>query len=49
VRGAGPVEVDGQAAREATAVAVAAQTSAERGAVVQLDEFRHATVAAESA
>jgi predicted dehydrogenase len=49
VRGAGPVEVDGQAAREAIAVAVAAQTSAERGSVVQLDEFRHAAIAAESA
>ncbi len=49
VRGAGPVEVDGQAAREAIAVAVAAQSAAERGAVVQLDEFRHAAIAAESA
>jgi len=49
VRGIGQVEVDGQAAREAIVTAVAAQAAARRGAVVQLDEFRHATVAAESA
>jgi hypothetical protein len=49
VRRAGQVEVDGLAAREAIVTAVAAQAAARRGAVIQLDEFRHATVATESA
>lgn len=40
VRGLGPVEVDGAAARDAIAVAVAAQAAADRAAVVRLAEFR---------